>query len=480
MKISFAGGWKEPGTEGLKVFNPVTEELIDTVPALTPDDIDAAVEAAKEGQKEWASFSQMKRNEILRHAKAIILRRREQMGALLCSENGKRVGEAEEEFDTVAILIDSYTDAASHLYGNSLPNGTDGTCDHGDMLVTRFEPVGTVACLLPFNFPVELCGHKIVPALAAGNAVIVKPPTECPLAVAELIACFIEAGVPAKAVQVVTGRGSKIGDYFAGHPGIQALTMTGGTETGIQIAGQTAKNLTRTYLELGGNDAFIVLADADLDLAVSEALDGRTNNAGQVCCASKRFLVQRDVADAFRDKLIAALKEMKVGDPMDRSNQIGSMISSKAAAEVRAQIDQTVAEGAKLVYGGEVNGSFMIPAVLTDVTPEMEVAKDMEIFGAVFPIIPFDTPADAIAIANGSSFGLNGAVFSADMAVAISMAEQMQSGGVVINGCTNYRTAAMPFGGYKKSGLGREGSSRTLMEFVQEKTYVLRNVFGRV
>jgi acyl-CoA reductase-like NAD-dependent aldehyde dehydrogenase len=281
-------------------------------------------------------------------------------------------------------------------------------------------------------------------------------------------------------VQVVTGRGSVIGDYFSGHPGIQILTMTGGTETGIRIAQQTAGNLTRTYLELGGNDAFIVLNDADLDLAVANALESRTNNAGQVCCASKRYIVQKEAAKPFTEKLIRALRGLKVGDPMDRSNDIGSMISRDAAAKVKEQIRATVDAGAELVYGGEVNGSFMTPAVLTGVTPDMPVAKDMEIFGAVFPIIEVDTPEEAVDVANGSSFGLNGAVFSADMALAISVAEKMQTGGIVINGGGNYRTAAMPFGGYKKSGIGREGSSRTLMEYVQEKSYVLKEVFGKI
>lgn len=480
MRIPFGKGFIEPESEVINVFNPVTEELIDVVPALSHKQIDEAVASAAAGQKQWGACTQMERNAVLRLAKDIVLSKRNELGELLSKENGKRISEAEEEYDTIAALIDSYTDAASHLYGNSLPNGTDPTSVNNDMIVTRFEPIGVVACFIPFNFPVELTGHKIIPALAAGNAVIIKPPSECPLGVIKLAECFREAGVPAEAIQVVTGRGSVIGDYLSGHIGINALTMTGGTETGIRIAEMTATNLTRTYLELGGNDAFIVFNDADIDLAVAHALESRTNNAGQVCCASKRFIVQREIADKFSESLIEALKKMKVGDPLDRSTDIGSLISKKAAEEVREQIDKTVDAGAKLVYGGEVNGSFLTPAVLRDVKPKMAVAQDMEIFGAVFPIIEFENAQEAIDIANNCPYGLNGAVFSADVAFAISVASKMQTGGIVINGGSNYRTAAMPFGGYKKSGLGREGSSRTLMEYVQEKTYVLKDVFGKV
>ena len=481
MYVQLGGGTVEKEREALTVFDPTTGEAIDTVPALTKADIDRAVETAAEGQREWAAKPQTERNRILRHFAELLLSRRAELGELLCRENGKRIAEAEEEFDTVAALVESYCDKASHLYGVSLPNGTDATNCHGDMIVTRHEPVGVVACLLPFNFPVELCGHKIAPALAAGNAVIIKPPSDCPLAIIRLVDCLHEAGVPAGAAQVVTGRGSVIGDTLVSPPGIAAITMTGGTETGAHIAEVAAKNLTRCYFELGGNDAFVVMDDADIDWTIGQALEGRANNAGQVCCASKRFIVHESVAGAFTDKLILALKGLKIGDPMDRSMDIGGMISEKARDEVVRQIRRTVEQGAKLVYGGEPQGkNFLIPAVLTNVTGAMDVARDMEIFGAVFPIMTFRTAEEALALVNNCPYGLNSAVFSRDMAKAISFAERVQAGSVIVNGGSNYRTATMPFGGYKKSGVGREGSSHTLLEFTQEKSYVLRNVLGNL
>lgn len=475
------GGEQIDLEQKIAVLNPTTDEVVDTVPALTAEHVDIAVKTAADGQKEWAAKTQKERNAILRKFAQIILARRSELGELLCRENGKRISEAEEEFDTVAALIESYCDKASHMYGVSLPNGTDATNCHTDVIFTRHEPLGVVACLLPFNFPVELCGHKIAPALAVGNAVVIKPPTDCPLAVIKLAEFLHEAGVPKKAVQVVTGRGSVIGDSLVEHPGLAAITMTGGTDTGIGIAEKAAKNLTRTYLELGGNDAFVIMDDADIDLTIEQALESRINNAGQVCCASKRYIVHEAVVGEFVEKLIYALQKLKIGDPMDRSNDIGSMISEKARDEVIGQIVQTVRQGAKLEYGGIAEGkSFMIPAVLTDVTGDMDIAKNMEIFGAVFPVITFQTVEEALALVNGCQYGLNSAVFSRDMAKAISFAEKVEAGSVIINGGGNYRTATMPFGGYKKSGIGREGSARTLEEFTQEKSYVLKSVLGNI
>lgn len=479
MYTHLGGEHIEEGWEALPVYNPVTGQVIDTVPGLAAKDISQAVLTAAEGQAEWAAKPQTERNRILRQFADLLLCHRESLGALLCQENGKRISEAEEEFDTVAALVESYCDMASHLYGLSLPNGTDATDCHQDILFTRHEPLGVAACLLPFNFPIELCGHKIVPVLATGNAVLIKPPSDCPLAVIRLVDLLHKAGLPAKAAQVLTERGAVIGDAVVQNPSIAVITMTGGTETGTHIAQIAARNLTRCYLELGGNDAFVMLEDADIDLAVGQALESRINNAGQVCCASKRYIIHESIAQQFTEKLVAALKKLKIGDPTDRSMDIGGMISEKARDEVIQQIKYTIAQGAALLYGGEPQGrNFMTPAVLTGVTGAMDVAQDMEIFGAVFPIITFQTQQQAIELVNRCPYGLNSAVFSRDMAKAIAFAGQIQAGGVIINGGGNYRTAAMPFGGYKKSGIDREGSARTLMEFTQEKTYMLRNVLG--
>ena len=231
------------------------------------------------------------------------------------------------------------------------------------------------------------------------------------------------------------------------------------------------------FLELGGNDAFVVLEDADIDLAVSEAIYGRMGNCGQTCCASKRFIVQSSIEKEFTEKLIAALRQVRIGDPIDPEMDEGCMINESAAERVQRQVEHTVAQGAVCALGGKVyDRVYFQPTVLTCVTKEMDIATDLEIFGPVFPVIAFDQQEEALEIANQSCYGLMGAVFSRDLRTAMTFAERMQCGGVVINGASDYRSSEMPFGGYKKSGLGREGVSRTLCEMMQEKTYVFKNI----
>jgi succinate-semialdehyde dehydrogenase/glutarate-semialdehyde dehydrogenase len=287
-----------------------------------------------------------------------------------------------------------------------------------------------------------------------------------------------EAGVPKNAIQVVTGSGKIIGDYLAGHRGIQVISLTGSTETGIQIYKKAAENLTRVYLECGGNDAFIVCEDANIDLAVKEAIASRCGNTGQTCCASKRFIVHKNCAAEFINKLVEGLKTIKQGDPLDPNNTMGSLINEKAAIVSEEQVAYTVSQGAECILGGKrFNEVFFPPTVLTGITAAMDVAKDLEIFAPVFPIIEFLTDDEAVYIANQSSYGLMGAVFTENYRKGLQMCEQMESGGVVLNGHSTFRLAEQPFGGYKKSGIGREGISRTLDEYTQEKTYVLKGVF---
>lgn len=477
MLVPIGGKYVGDGRPAIEVINPVTQEVLDTIPDVTTEDIDLAVSAAKEGLREWSSLTQLQRNKILRKFVELYEVHRHELAALLTRETGKILSESEGEMDSCTNLTNGYCEKAAHMYGNSLPGGsTLGGGDH-DIIFTRREPLGIVACLLPFNFPIDLFGHKVIPALVAGNAVIIKPPSDNPLTVIKMVEFLHKAGVPAKAAQVVTGRGSTVGNYLVSHPGIQAMSMTGSTEVGIKIYQQAAANLTRVFLELGGNDAFVVMEDADIVLAVQEAIGSRIPNAGQICCASKRFIIQKNRVQEFTDKLIEALKKVKVGDPFDPAMDMGSLISEKAAIQVEEQVNYTISQGAACALGGKhFNKAFFQPTVLTGVTADMDVAKDLEIFGPVFPIIPFDTIEEAIEISNQSSYGLSGAVFSKDVKKAVKAASQMQSGEVVINGGSCFRTLDLAFGGYKKSGIGREGISRTLDEMTQEKNYILKAV----
>ncbi|MBC5689553.1 aldehyde dehydrogenase [Mediterraneibacter sp. NSJ-55] len=461
----------------MEITNPVNGQVVDTVPEIPEALIDEAVTAAREGLLEWGAYSQAKRNEIVYKYIHLYEEKKKDIAKILTLETGKTLAEAEAEFDVCTKVTRGYCEMAAHLYGNCMPGGSTLGNEEKDIIFTRREPLGVMAIILPFNYPVDLFSHKVMPALVAGNSVIVKPPTNNPLAITMMVELLYEAGVPKRAVQVVTGRGSKVGDYLCGNPGLDAISMTGSTEVGTEIYKKAAANLTRVFLELGGNDAFIVLEDADVDLAVDEAIGSRLGNAGQICCASKRFLVHEKVEEEFTRKLIDKLSKVKMGDPMDSAYTVGCLISEKAAIQVEEQVNTCIGQGARCALGGKrYDKAFFQPTVLTDVTAEMDVAKDMEIFGPVFPIITIQSEEEAIRVANQSCYGLSGAVFSANIGRAISVSSRLQTAGNVINGGSAYRVPDLAFGGYKKSGIGREGISRTLEELTQEKNYILKGV----
>lgn len=459
------------------IFNPVTEEALGDVKAFSEEEIDGAVDRAREGFCQWSSRTQYQRNQVLYKFIELYLQQVEELSLLLSRETGKPLAQARGEFNSLTSLTRGYCEKIRHLYGDVFPSGAEEVKGVNDIVFTRREPLGVIAAFLPFNFPVDLFGQKVIPAIVAGNAVLVKPPSDCPLTVCRIVGLLHEAGMPSCAVQAVTGSGARIGDYLAGHPGIQAVSMTGSTETGIRIYRHAAPNLTRVFLELGGNDAFIVREDADIDLAVQEAMGSRCGNAGQICCASKRFLIHEKAAGRFSRALKTELEQIRQGDPLDPSVTMGSLINEQAAVTAQEQVERAVAQGAECILGGRrFNRVFFPPTVLTGVTREMDIARDMEVFAAVFPIIPFKTDEEALEIANQSCYGLMSAVFTADYKKAFRMAERLQAGGVVINGGGCFRLSEQPFGGYKKSGIGREGISHTLLEYTQEKTYALKGV----
>ena len=461
----------------IEVLNPATGKIVATIPDGTKQDVDSAVTAAKAAQKAWAKVPLWKRGEILYKFLELVEKHKAELASLLSQESGKPITEATGEIANVPIAFTACVEKAKHLYGAVIPAGGEKNQD-SNLQFTVHEPLGVVAAIIPFNFPVDLFGQKVPPALMAGNSVIVKPPQDNPLTLLTLSDLLQEAGVPAGVIQIVTGRGEVVGAALVSHPGVNAISFTGSTKVGISNMESAAKNLTPVMLELGGNDAFIVLEDADIDLAVEETVWGRMYNAGQVCCASKRFLVHNAVKAEFTAKLKARLEKIKVGATDQPDTQMGCLISERAAKGVEAQVNQTIQEGAKLLLGGTRNGAFYTPTILTDVTKNMEVAKDMEIFGPVVPIIGVDSLDEAVEIANASIFGLCGCVFTRDMKKAFQVAYRLECGGAVINGASFFRSFEMPFGGYKFSGLGNEGIMTTLEEVTHTKTVVLKNLLG--
>ncbi len=463
----FLNGKPADASDGatIEVTNPATGKLIETIPSATEEDIKAAVQHAKAAQPTWAKVPVHEKTDILMKFLDLVARDHESLAQTLCAETGKPIVEARAEISNIPVAFRAFAERAKHLYGETIPAGMEAGQEH-HILITRREPLGVIAAVIPFNFPCDLFDQKVAPALLAGNAVIVKPSTDNPLALCMLTALLGEAGVTPGAIQIVTGRGSKVGNWLCTNPDVDAITLTGSTEVGIETAHHAADHLAHTALELGGNDAFILLPDGDVDLAVDELMWGRMYNTGQVCCASKRFLIHRSLVDEFTSKAVARISALKQGNPADESTQIGCLISEKAAIKAEEQVK----------LGGHRNGAFLEPTVIADVPATADVAKDMEIFAPVVPIITFDTVDEAVEIANGSKFGLCGCVFTRDMKLATSVAERLECGGAVINGASFFRSFEMPFGGYKYSGIGTEGVMSTFDEVTHTKTVVLKGI----
>ena len=460
----------------INITNPANNNLIDTVPNATVEDVNNAVKEAVIAQKSWAKVPLHERGKILLKFASLVNEKSNELASLLSSETGKPITEAIAEMKNVQISVPSFVEKAKHEYGSLIPAGTEIGQEKTIQLVTT-EPLGVVAAIIPFNFPIDLFGQKVPPALLMGNSIIVKPSTYNPLTIHKLVELLIEAGIPYVVVQVLSGDGKTTGQALAANSGVNLVSLTGSTEAGIQTMATASKNLTKVVLELGGNDAFILCDDGDVDLAVSETIWGRLYNAGQVCCASKRFLIHNSVKKEYIDKLIQKIKTIKIGDPSDFSTNMGCLINENAALRVEDQIKQNVALGAKVIYGGRRNGAYMEPTILVDVTKDMPVSKDMEIFGPVISIIGFDDLEEAIKVANQSNYGLCGNVITRNMETAFKVSNELEVGGAVINGASFYRSFEMPFGGWKHSGIGNEGVSSSLKEVCRTKTIVLKNIF---
>ena len=459
----------------INVTNPATGAVIDTIPAATKEDIDLAVAKALEAQRIWAKVPVHQKVEIMYQFLKLVEENKEDLARTLSDETGKPIVEARNEIANIPIAFRAFSEKAKHLYGETIPAGMEAGQER-NILITKREPIGVIACVIPFNFPCDLFDQKVAPALLAGNAAIVKPSTDNPLTLCKLTAMLVEAGVTDGAIQIVTGRGSKMGGWLCGNPDVHAITLTGSTEVGIETAKIGADHLAHMALELGGNDAFLVLEDGNVDLAVEELVWGRMYNTGQVCCASKRFIIHRSLVEEFTQKAVARIQKIKQGMPSEESTQIGCLISEKAAFEVEKQIQLTVEQGGTIVLGGKRNGAFIEPTVIAGVPKTADVATDMEIFGPVVPIISFDTVEEAIEIANSSKFGLCGCVFTENMKLAMKVCNELECGGTVINGASFFRSFEMPFGGYKYSGIGTEGVMTTFEEVTRMKTIVLKNI----
>jgi aldehyde dehydrogenase (NAD+) len=465
------GEWRDAaGRKTIEVVNPATEEAIAEVASAEQADVDAAVAAARAAfDGPWSKLSARERGRIVWKIGEKLMEKADEIARLETLHNGKPIFESRQiEVPAAAECFQYFAGWADKIHGETIPV-------KGSFLTyTLREPVGVVAAIVPWNFPLLLTAWKVAPALACGNTVIIKPASQTPLTALALAEVAQEAGLPPGVLNVITGPGSTVGQMIVEHPGIDKIAFTGDTSTGKGIMRGSADTLKRITLELGGKSPNIVFADADLDAALRGATTGIFYGKGEVCAAGSRLLVDKSIKSEFIDKVAARAKKMTPGDPMDPKTRLGAISSKKQLDNDLRYIETAKREGATLVAGGgradigTGKGYFLQPTVFDGVTPEMTIARE-EIFGPVLATIEFGDVDEAIARANDSTYGLAAAVWTRDIKKAHYVARKLQAGTVWINTYNVYDTAA-PFGGYKQSGFGREMSMHALEHYTQVKS----------
>ncbi|MEV0527497.1 aldehyde dehydrogenase family protein [Streptomyces sp. NPDC050439] len=441
----------------LEVLNPATEEVVATVPAATPQDVDAAVARATSAQVKWAAAAPADRARLLRRFAAKVDEHLEELALLEVREAGHLIGNARWEAGNVRDLLDFAAGGAERLNGRQIPVP-------GGLNVTILEPLGVVGAIAPWNFPMPIAAWGTAPALAAGNAVILKPAETTPLTALRLAELALEAGLPEGLFQVLPGIGGVAGNALVEHPGVAKIVFTGSTGVGKQIMAKCADRVKRVTLELGGKSPNIVFADADVEAAALATPMSYLDNSGQDCCARTRILVQRSVYDRFLEIVRPAIESIVVGDPSDEKTQMGPLISRSQLERVRSY----VAAGTG-IHGTapEGPGFWFPPTLVTDAAPTSPVATD-EVFGPVAVVLPFDDEADAIRLANATEYGLSGSIWTRDVGRALRVSGAVQAGNLSVNSHSSVRYWT-PFGGYKQSGLGRELGPDALAAFTETK-----------
>jgi acyl-CoA reductase-like NAD-dependent aldehyde dehydrogenase len=465
------GEWRDSASgQTLEVVNPATEEVVATVASAEQRDVDAAVAAARAAlDGPWGKLSARERGRLMWKIGDKLMEKADEIARLETLHNGKPIFESRQvELPAAAECFQYYAGWADKIHGETIPV-------KGNYLTyTLREPVGVVAAIVPWNFPLVLTSWKVAPALACGNTVIIKPASQTPLTALALAEIAQEVGIPPGVINVITGPGSTVGQMIVEHAGIDKIAFTGDTSTGKQIMRGSAETLKQITLELGGKSPNIVFPDADIEAAVRGATTGIFYGKGEVCAAGSRLLVDKSIKDEFIDKVAARAKKMVPGDPMDPKTRLGAISSKKQLENDLRYIEIAKKEGATLVAGGSRadigtgKGYFLQPTVFAGVTPEMTIARE-EIFGPVLAAIEFADVEEAIARANNSNYGLAAAVWTRDIKKAHYVARKLQAGTVWINTYNVYDTAA-PFGGYKQSGFGREMSMHALEHYTQVKT----------
>jgi acyl-CoA reductase-like NAD-dependent aldehyde dehydrogenase len=478
------GKWVDSEShETLSAINPATSETIDTFPKGTREDARRAIDSAVESKSKAEEMSAFERSKILYKVAQLLEQNSAEMAELIALNVGKPIVDSEAETARAVLVLTFAAEEAKRLYGQTIPMDSHPfpPGNKNRLGFTQREPIGVVGAISPFNFPLNLLLHKVAPAIAAGNTVVAKPPSDGPLPGIMIAKMFEHAGLPPGILNVITGSGSEVGKEITENPKVDAISFTGDTATGKTIALAAAATNKKTILELGGHDPMVILDDADVAKAARSAAQGVFGYSGQVCTATKRLIIENSVKDKFVKAFSDVVKNLKVGNPIDRTTNVGPVINRPGLAKIEHLVEDALGSGAQLLQGGKrleqpeySRGFFFAPTVLDNVTQDMLIAQK-EIFGPVAPIIQARDDLDAIEIANNTLYGLQASIFTSNMARGLKLARKIKAGAVLINDRTNLRWDNAPFGGVKRSGLGREGVSLAITELTELK-FIIANL----
>ncbi|MCA1023886.1 aldehyde dehydrogenase family protein [Halobacillus litoralis] len=459
------GQWKNGSSEKfVENINPYTEQSIASIPSANEDDLNEAYDAAVQAQESWMSVLPAQKQTYFDKLLHVVQERKDEIVDWLVKESGSTIVKAEVEYQAAVSIIRESASFPTRMSGTILPSNTPGK----ENRVYR-SPKGVIGIIGPWNFPFHLALRSIAPAVATGNTVVVKPASDAPVTSGLLIAdLFEEAGFPEGVINVVVGRGSEIGDAFVTHPAAKLISFTGSTEVGSHIGELAGKHIKDTALELGGNNAMIVLEDADVEKAVQAAAFGKFLHQGQICMSLNRIIVHESVHDTFVEQFKQKVESLKVGDPSEKDTAVGPLINRDAVERIQGDLQKTLDQGAEVLTGGEADGNVLQPTVLTGVTNEMPIANN-EVFGPVASVIQVSSEEEAITVANGSPYGLSGSVFTRDVHRGVEVAKRVETGMIHINDQSVNDEAHVAFGGEKESGLGRFGGEWALDKFTTVK-----------
>jgi acyl-CoA reductase-like NAD-dependent aldehyde dehydrogenase len=467
MKIFLAGNWIDKPKK-IEVRNPFDNAVFETVPRADGEDLEKALVYAERGAKVMAKLSSYERWKILRKAADMIAARNEELGKLISQEEGKIIAEGRGEANRAVETMMGSAEEAKRLRGETVPLDADPTGGKKFGFTLRV-PCGVVAAIAPFNFPLNLVAHKVGPALAAGNSVIVKPASDTPLSALKLTEILLEAGLPAEGIQCITGSGGEIGDALVADRRVRKVTFTGSREIGERICQRAG--IKKVTMELGSNSPVIIMPDADLEKVATVLAMTGYGNAGQTCISTQRVLAAKKVYGDLLSVMKPKVEALTTGNPLDEKSKVGPMVKESEAVRVDQWINEAVASGARLVAGGGRRGAIYMPAVVADVKPNMRISRD-ELFGPAVAVTPFNEIDEAISLANDSVYGLAAGIFTENVEWAMKFAREAEAGNLHVNWGSQWRVDLMPYGGLKDSGFGKEGPKYAVQEMSELKMVV--------